>query len=130
MALCNTIMSRLLCCKIVTSIVKFHLHSQRHTCCNLQVFDIFITTCCDKLTSGCVCIACNSLFLTSLLPVISTDLLQVDCQNLLSTGLLQVVSTSCNMCDLNRLQTVKFYFCTGNKKFLQIFCAEAGWKPP
>ena len=27
-------------------------------------------------------------------------------------------------------QTVKFYFCAGNKKFLQIFCAEAGRKPP
>ena len=38
-------------------------------------------------------------------------------------------------------QTVKFYFCAGNKKFLQIFCAgnkkflqifcaKAGWKPP
>ena len=27
-------------------------------------------------------------------------------------------------------QTVKFNFCAGNKKFLQIFCAEAGRKPP
>ena len=27
-------------------------------------------------------------------------------------------------------QTVKFYFCAGNKKFLQIFCAAAGRKPP
>ena len=29
----------------------------------------------------------------------------------------------------HNLQTVKFYFCAGNKKFLQIFFAEAGRKP-
>ena len=63
------------------------------------------TTCYNKLISGCVRMACDSLLTTSLLQVVNRLVASIFSKLFINKlDLLQVVSTSCNKCANDKMQ--------------------------